>query len=886
MNGQYAIKGYILQSLVALLDSFEEEWETICVEPNDESEKVDIKWTFSNSVKKAVQVKSSKNLITYSSAKKWADELAKSTPNAVLELVLVGEKIDNKIKTLKDNKIGNVTVITKSLSIEDSENIILTKINAFFEQNGKNIISPSLGKLFVLALNQQILHNSVIGKVVSRNDFNEELLKSLQSIENYLRKSSYSLLLPNDASPDVDVRTSIMNHFLALIGWKSLNINENRSYYDEKTGQDKQVHIDYWGSYECPLKDNKKDVIYINADIEAQYPQDYNTIIKNDTYSVNQIRKALIDEGKIEAANSIEHGILFTLSLKESERGSSFDQAKSLFRDRLLNNDIIYYSIDNKKADFIISSIITARKYREDLVVKFLYPITEDNSQLNKIGKRSTYLPPQYLSSSILPIIKEDKDKISVMLFCSDSYSKDRLKKIIWMLIKLTSGLANEYRIFFPDFNVQNHNEVSEVVRSYNNNDLTEKITVEKLALCNATELQIVPQTTHENLKDESFDETINEKRRLKIETHLIEFLPYGDMLKPFLNSDAIKAEFLKLFLHDKGIFFRTADKSTIIQLMTSMLFSPLDIESLVAYAEIKDKPLEANVVQYPLIDCNNNIHDTLTQINLNHGSIKEGLKANILSINENKSHNKDEYIAIAYIEQINPNKQALVSRVISTAQITIRKDANTNKLEITKEHNSKPARLVAERIAKQISDHLIQRNIIEDQSIEVLFSGFSSNRERINFLLSFTNIESSEVFSGFNAKSFTYMFDESKELPYEYADKKGKECVLKLKGKNLDQINELQNNSLKDILLGESMEINYRFNYRGITGNYYITLGFSNALVNRPTPEGLFNVKYNKMYIDSKCKSKVSNILSLENELKKNFNMFKKEKMVQFNLI
>ena len=29
MNGQYAIKGYLIQSLVALLDSFETEWEKI-----------------------------------------------------------------------------------------------------------------------------------------------------------------------------------------------------------------------------------------------------------------------------------------------------------------------------------------------------------------------------------------------------------------------------------------------------------------------------------------------------------------------------------------------------------------------------------------------------------------------------------------------------------------------------------------------------------------------------------------------------------------------------------------------------------------------------------------------------------------------------------------
>ena len=249
MNGQYSIKGYLLQSLVALLDSFESDWETVCVEPHDESEKVDIKWTYSDGTIKAVQVKSSKNLITLSAAKNWAKELEDSTPNANWELVLVGEIIDNKI----NNTIGNVCVVKKSLSIEDFEDIILTKINTFFENNGKNAVAPSLGKLFVLSMNQQILQNSVLGKTVSRNDFNKELLNSLLSIEKYLKKSAYSLLLPPNSSSNEDIRTVIFNHFMSLIGWNALNKNETHTVYDEKLGENKQIQIDYWGEYECYL---------------------------------------------------------------------------------------------------------------------------------------------------------------------------------------------------------------------------------------------------------------------------------------------------------------------------------------------------------------------------------------------------------------------------------------------------------------------------------------------------------------------------------------------------------------------------------------------------------------------------------------------------------
>ena len=123
---------------------------------------------------------------------------------------------------------------------------------------------------------------------------------------------------------------------------------------------------------------------------------------------------------------------------------------------------------------------------------------------------------------------------------------------MIWLLIRLTSGLANEYKIYFTDYdNIQYNNEASEVIRSYNNNDLTNRIYIEKLNLCNCSDLQIVPLNMNTNIKDEDFDEITNKKKQLRIEPHLIDYLPYGDSLKPFLNSDAVKAEDLKIFLQN-----------------------------------------------------------------------------------------------------------------------------------------------------------------------------------------------------------------------------------------------------------------------------------------------------------------------------------------------
>ena len=519
-------------------------------------------------------------------------------------------------------------------------------------------------------------------------------------------------------------------------------------FYDDM----KQFKIDFWGNYNSPLKDDLNDIVYINANIDAQYLSDYSNIIKYNTHCVNTVRKSLIENNKIKPNNSIEYCVQFLLSLKESEQNQTIARLNNAYKRGYLGDNIIYYAIDNKKADFLISSIITARKYRDGLTTKFLYPITDDNSQINKIGKRNTYMPPQYINSSILPIIKEDNNKISVLLFCSDPYSKDRLKKVIWLLIRLTSGLANEYKIYFTDYdNIQYNNEASEVIRSYNNNDLTNRIYIEKLNLCNCSDLQIVPLNMNTNIKDEDFDEITNKKKQLRIEPHLIDYLPYGDSLKPFLNSDAVKAEDLKIFLQNKGIYFRTASKTRIIQLMTSMLFSSLDIESLVEFVNVDKKTQESSSAQYNLVDASKKLSQLLANKNINQDELQNGLKADIVSLEYIEPKNdSDGHIFKMHLEQKNPNKQALVSIARSIAIVTIKK--NDNKIEFTKEYNSKIARVAAERVVKQFSEQLIKANEIEERCIEIKFSEFT-NKERTNFLLSFTNIDSSNIFRKFEAK-------------------------------------------------------------------------------------------------------------------------------------
>ena len=61
-GGQAAIRGYLVQTLIALLDALDDKksWQSVTLEPNIESDKVDILLK-NSAVAKAVQVKSSQN---------------------------------------------------------------------------------------------------------------------------------------------------------------------------------------------------------------------------------------------------------------------------------------------------------------------------------------------------------------------------------------------------------------------------------------------------------------------------------------------------------------------------------------------------------------------------------------------------------------------------------------------------------------------------------------------------------------------------------------------------------------------------------------------------------------------------------------------------------
>lgn len=91
MSGAFALRGFLLQTIIGLLEILEEEtlFSEIGLEPDIASEKVDI-IIVNATQKKVIQVKSSQNQISISLVNDWATQLKTSIQADKYELILIG----------------------------------------------------------------------------------------------------------------------------------------------------------------------------------------------------------------------------------------------------------------------------------------------------------------------------------------------------------------------------------------------------------------------------------------------------------------------------------------------------------------------------------------------------------------------------------------------------------------------------------------------------------------------------------------------------------------------------------------------------------------------------------------------------------------------------
>lgn len=196
MSGNSGIRGYLLQTIVSLLSTLQEDkaWEYVALEPNNESEKVDVAWYFTDNNIKFTQVKSSQNQINLSSVKEWAKELENSLVATEYELILIGP-CSKEVANL--GRFGKVLVPTpKPLDIDGLIEQASHKLDHYTARRGFAQLSPLIRELIVNAIITKLEVFSTTGTKVSKETFCnliDEWIKSVIESKNNIDNASNTM---------------------------------------------------------------------------------------------------------------------------------------------------------------------------------------------------------------------------------------------------------------------------------------------------------------------------------------------------------------------------------------------------------------------------------------------------------------------------------------------------------------------------------------------------------------------------------------------------------------------------------------------------------------------------------------------------------------------
>src|SRR5690606_28678503 len=287
MGGNAGIRGYLIQTIICVLDTLESDnlWTSVTLEPLDESEKVDIRWRYSDDTVKLCQVKSSENIIRHSFAKKWCEELETHSPNSSeYELIVIGN-VDEKLSKAKD--IGNVKVgEIKPLNTQVLIDQASTKIDKYYEDKNKPKISSQVRELIVKALTLEFGTSSIIGKEILRADFDTKLLEWISAVENQIDTNPFASLAPPLENQNVSINHRIVKKILELTGWHQFEENYKVECFNERTQEDEIHSMDFLGDFESKLKENSGDFVMVSSHHSLKYPNSSKTEIAkylNDT---------------------------------------------------------------------------------------------------------------------------------------------------------------------------------------------------------------------------------------------------------------------------------------------------------------------------------------------------------------------------------------------------------------------------------------------------------------------------------------------------------------------------------------------------------------------------------------------------------------------------
>ena len=268
---------------------------------------------------------------------------------------------------------------------------------------------------------------------------------------------------------------NLVERFLSVIGWndpvKGITIPcymQNGEHKNDKEESVKTHGIDFMYSYMNPLFDGQLNNIIISSKYTMdKYPNSptkkfkwYITDLINtiQCYNCSEKKAEFVSQYNCSSHNDV--GVLFWLSGSKDSDDDLISNISSARIDVICNNTV--YIVDNRHVAFILE-LIKYIKAQNKYSYSFYYPSTGLN--VNPASRQNTgdIMPVEFLNSSLIPFKLENKSNSNeTILFIGtlEKFEKDTFIRLMGLAKDLSTNLAGQVIIGFPDYNNLSHDEI------------------------------------------------------------------------------------------------------------------------------------------------------------------------------------------------------------------------------------------------------------------------------------------------------------------------------------------------------------------------------------------------------------------------------------------
>jgi hypothetical protein len=178
MSGQASIRGYLVQTLIALFEAMSDnEWKAIRLEPSGSEEKADLILELTDGRKRAIQVKSTAKTFQQAEIEKYAKELEDNIVADEYRLVLVG-RLGRRVSLSAILKIGKVNIPEP---VPQTPRILVAaaahELEKWLVEHGYTPIPSLARELLVRALTNNLEEISTGSTPLDRQEFEKKLEK-------------------------------------------------------------------------------------------------------------------------------------------------------------------------------------------------------------------------------------------------------------------------------------------------------------------------------------------------------------------------------------------------------------------------------------------------------------------------------------------------------------------------------------------------------------------------------------------------------------------------------------------------------------------------------------------------------------------------------------